>query len=252
FDISEGSLFHVGYIHGYEDGSCRVHFCFHHLIIDAVSWRILTEDLQTMYRDLVEGNTRPEYTKGSSYRQWVDVVKTYKQDSPSSREEELRYWRDIVEHTKNSSLHIEGLSSSSYHHSDLVLDKYTTSRLLRDIHGVYHTQINDVLLSALSLSLCDFTGLSVHSIVLEGHGREDIFKGMDITETVGWFTSMYPIVLERGKDLFSTVVHTKDSLRGIPNHGIGYGSLIGYTDGNLPGISFNYLGQLDQQESVTG
>ncbi|CAA7392604.1 non-ribosomal peptide synthetase [Chryseobacterium fistulae] len=250
FDISEGSLFHVGYIHGYEDGSCRVHFCFHHLIIDAVSWRILTEDLQTMYRDLAEGNIIPEYTKGSSYRQWVDVVKTYKQDSALSREEELTYWRDIIENMKNSSLHMKNLSSSSYHHSDLILDKYTTSRLLRDIHGVYHTQINDVLLSALSLALCDFTGLSNHGILLEGHGREDIFPGIDITETVGWFTTMYPIMLEKGKDLFSTVVHTKDSLRGIPNHGIGYGSLIGYTDGNLPRISFNYLGQLDQQESV--
>ncbi|RNA62635.1 amino acid adenylation domain-containing protein [Chryseobacterium nematophagum] len=251
FDIVAGPLFHVGYIHGYEDGSCRVHLCFHHLIIDAVSWRILTEDLQTMYRSLMEGNTKPEYVKGSSYRQWVDVVKRYKQDSPSSREEELTYWNRIIENTKNSSVHIKSLSHSRYHHSDLVLDKDSTSRLLRDIHGVYHTRINDVLLSALSLALCDFTGLSAHGIVLEGHGREDIFPGMDITETVGWFTTMYPIVLEKGKDLLSTIVHTKESLRGIPNNGIGYGSLIGYTDGNLPRISFNYLGQLDQQESVS-
>ncbi|WP_162034194.1 non-ribosomal peptide synthetase, partial [Chryseobacterium potabilaquae] len=251
FDIIEGPLLHVGYIHGYEDGSCRVHFCFHHLIIDAVSWRILTEDLQLMYRSLKEGNTNPLYVKGSSYRQWVDVVKTYKEDSATSREEELRYWNSIIENTKNSSLHIQSLSSSLYHHSDLVLDKDSTGRLLRDIHGVYHTQINDVLLSAFSLALCDFTGLSHHGIVLEGHGREDIFPGMDITETVGWFTTMYPIVLERGKDLFSTLVHTKESLRGIPDNGIGYGSLIGYTDGNLPRISFNYLGQLDQQESVS-
>ncbi|WP_162034234.1 non-ribosomal peptide synthetase, partial [Chryseobacterium potabilaquae] len=251
FDIIEGPLLHVGYIHGYEDGSCRVHFCFHHLIIDAVSWRILTEDLELMYRSLKEGNTNPLYVKGSSYRQWVDVVKTYKEDSATSREEELRYWNSIIENTKNSNLHIQSLSSSLYHHSDLVLDKGSTSRLLRDIHGVYHTQINDVLLSAFSLALCDFTGLSAHGIVLEGHGREDIFPGMDITETVGWFTTMYPIVLERGKDLFSTLVHTKESLRGIPDNGIGYGSLIGYTDGNLPRVSFNYLGQLDQQESVS-
>ncbi|RNA62516.1 amino acid adenylation domain-containing protein [Chryseobacterium nematophagum] len=251
FDIVAGPLLHVGYIHGYEDGSCRVHLCFHHLIIDAVSWRILTEDLQTMYRSLLEGNTKPEYVKGSSYRQWVDVVKRYKQDSPSSREEELTYWNRIIENTKKSSLHIKSLSSSRYHHSDMVLDKDSTSRLLRDIHGVYHTRINDILLSAFSLALCDFTGLSNHGILLEGHGREDIFKGMDITETVGWFTTMYPIVLERDKDLFSTIVHTKESLRGVPNNGIGYGSLIGYTDGNLPRISFNYLGQLDQQESVS-
>ncbi|RMZ58223.1 hypothetical protein D1632_11365 [Chryseobacterium nematophagum] len=238
FDISEGPLLHVGYIHGYEDGSCRIHFCFHHLIIDAVSWRILTEDLQTMYRSLMEGNTTPAYVKGSSYRQWVDVVKTYKEDSPILREEELTYWNSIIENTKNSSLHIKSLSSSSYHHSDLVLDKDSTSRLLRDIHGVYHTQINDILLSAFSLALCDFMGLSAHGILLEGHGREDIFPGMDITETVGWFTTMYPIVLERGKDVLSTIVHTKESLRGIPDNGIGYGSLIGYTDGNLPRISF--------------
>ncbi|RMZ58232.1 amino acid adenylation domain-containing protein [Chryseobacterium nematophagum] len=224
FDIIEGPLLHVGYIHGYEDGSCRIHFCFHHLIIDAVGWRILTEDLQTMYRSLMEGNTTPAYVKGSSYRQWVDVVKHYKKDSLLLREEELMYWNSIIENTKNSSLHIKSLSGSSYHHSDLVLDKDSTSRLLRDIHGVYHTQINDILLSTFSLALCDFTGLSAHGILLEGHGREDIFPGMDITETVGWFTTMYPIVLERGKDVLSTIVHTKESLRGVPDNGIGWKS----------------------------
>ncbi|WP_162034266.1 non-ribosomal peptide synthetase, partial [Chryseobacterium potabilaquae] len=248
FDLTAGRLFHIGYITGYEDGRARLYFAFHHLIIDVVSWRIITEDLRTIY-DTLERGEEFMYTKGSSYRQWSSAISSYKYQDLSVIGDELVYWNEVVSQVEGSNALLSALSCSAYHHVDFTLDSFYTSRLLRECHEVYHTQINDLLLSALSLSLSDFTGSSLHAVLLEGHGREEIFGTLDITDTVGWFTSMYPLCLSVGLDIGSTIVHTKESLRGIPHHGLGYGGLLGYVSHALPCISFNYLGQLDQQDS---
>lgn len=101
-----------------------------------------------------------------------------------------------------------------------MLEAGYTEKLIREVHHVYHTQINDLLLAALASALSDLTGASAHAVLLEGHGREDVFGNMDITETVGWFTSMYPLLLKAGSDVKDTVILTKESLRSIPNNGI--------------------------------
>ncbi|REC69945.1 hypothetical protein DRF57_22760, partial [Chryseobacterium rhizosphaerae] len=250
FNIEKGPLFQIGYIKGYEDGSARIFFALHHLIIDAVSWRIITEDLKNLYQTLEKGNTVETPLKGSSYRQWIDAIKGYKQDNPESREKELTYWNHTVDTVGQTNNALAELSSSEYHFANLMLDHEYTEKLIREVHHVYHTQINDLLLSALASALSDLTGESRHAVLLEGHGREDVFNNLDITETVGWFTSMYPLLLETGNDVKDTAILTKESLRSIPNNGIGYGSLVGYTKYALPKISFNYLGQLDQEEST--
>ncbi|UHO38304.1 amino acid adenylation domain-containing protein [Chryseobacterium capnotolerans] len=250
FDIEKGPLFQIGYVHGYEDGSARIFFALHHLIIDAVSWRIITEDLKNIYQTLEKGKQPEAYIKGSSYRQWTEAVKGYLLDQPEERATELTYWTHTAENITKSNDILREISSQDYHFANLSLEESYTEKLIREIHHVYHTQINDILLSALASALSDLTGTSGHAVLLEGHGREEVFNNLDITETVGWFTSMYPLLLQTGKDVKDTVVVTKESLRSIPNNGIGYGSLVGYTEQALPKISFNYLGQLDQEEST--
>ncbi|WP_228435878.1 non-ribosomal peptide synthetase [Chryseobacterium pennipullorum] len=250
FDIENGPLYQIGYITGYQDGSARIFFAFHHLIIDAVSWRILTEDLKYIYQALEKGEDY-QVQKGSSYRQWVAAISDYKKENPDSRDKESVYWKHIADTVEESNATLSKLITREYHYGHLLLDRESTSTLIRGVHHVYHTQINDLLLSALSRALTDVTGDERHAILLEGHGREEIFGQLDITETMGWFTTMYPVQLETGKSLKDTVILTKESLRNIPNNGIGYGSLLGYTSRELPKISFNYLGQLDQ-EDVTG
>ncbi|WP_050021261.1 non-ribosomal peptide synthetase [Chryseobacterium sp. P1-3] len=250
FDIVTGPLFQVGYAHGYEDGSARIFFALHHLIIDAVSWRIITEDLKNIYQNLEKGNQPETYVKGSSYRQWTEAVKGYLLDNPEARTKELTYWTHTAGNVAKNNDILTEISSEEYHFANLSLEESYTEKLIREIHHVYHTQINDILLSALASALSDLTGTSGHAVLLEGHGREEVFNNLDITETVGWFTSMYPLLLQTGKNIKDTVVLTKESLRGIPNNGIGYGSLVGYTEQALPKISFNYLGQLDQEEST--
>ncbi|WP_370901544.1 amino acid adenylation domain-containing protein, partial [Chryseobacterium gossypii] len=248
FDIENGPLYQIGYIHGYQDGSARVFFAFHHLIIDAVSWRILTEDLKNIYQTLEKGENY-QIQKGSSYRQWVKAVRRYKKETPESRKNETTYWNQIADTVTESNTTLSGLITGEYHYGHLQLDRESTGTLIRGVHHVYHTQINDLLLSALSQALTDVTGDERHAILLEGHGREEVFSQLDITETMGWFTTMYPVQLETGRSLKDTVILTKESLRSIPNNGIGYGSLVGYVNRELPKISFNYLGQLDKDDA---
>ncbi|WP_255296182.1 non-ribosomal peptide synthetase, partial [Xenorhabdus cabanillasii] len=113
----------------------------------------------------------------------------------------------------------------------------------------YHTEINDLLLSALTLALQACFSRPDNLILLEGHGREHIDNTLDVSETVGWFTTLYPVRLAMQADIIKTIIHTKEMLRAVPNKGLGYGALhqAGYLAGNLPAISFNYLGQLGEE-----
>ncbi|MCW1964755.1 condensation domain-containing protein, partial [Chryseobacterium viscerum] len=248
FDIEKSPLFHIGYITGYEDHTARIFFAFHHLIIDVVSWRIITEDLKNMYQSLEKGGTY-KIQKGSSYRQWAEAIKGYESKNSEAGDQELSYWNRITKTVNQTNNSLEAISVQEQNHDILALDKEYTEKLIRGSHHVYQTQINDLLLSALARSLGNLTGDVHHAILLENHGREEVFGNLDITETVGWFTSMYPLLLENGKDVNDTVILTKEALRSIPNNGIGYGSLVGYMDQELPKVSFNYLGQLDQKEN---
>jgi non-ribosomal peptide synthase protein (TIGR01720 family) len=119
---------------------------------------------------------------------------------------------------------------------------------LRSSHQAYHTQINDILLTAVGYALEGVTGNQVNHIILEGHGREEIDSEIDVSQTMGWFTTMYPVRLELGCDVGSSIKNIKEQLREIPYKGIGYGALQGYCSEVMPKISFNYLGQFDQEE----
>ncbi|MBO0782764.1 MAG: hypothetical protein J2P37_28450, partial [Ktedonobacteraceae bacterium] len=133
-----------------------------------------------------------------------------------------------------------------------------TKALLQEAPEAYHTQINDLLLTALGQAFVRWTGRQTLLVDLEGHGREDIFEGIDLSRTVGWFTTIYPVILclEKDSGPGEDIKSVKEQLRSIPNRGLGYG-LLRYLSGDemiaaalrrLPQaeVSFNYLGQLDQ------
>ncbi|WP_444876157.1 amino acid adenylation domain-containing protein [Xenorhabdus yunnanensis] len=230
FDYYHGPLWQVGHLTGYTDGSARLFFAFHHLIIDAVSWRIIAEDI----RRLLQGETLP--TKTSSYRQWVNTVHHYAQQ----HQNEVSYWQRVMAGSDTNP----ALDEITQHL--LVISAEMTGILLHEANTGYHTEINDLLLSALALALQATFSQTVNHIILEGHGRESIDNTLDLSETVGWFTTMYPVRLEMQADIAETIIHTKEMLRAVPNKGIGYSALhqAGYLTDDLPAISFNYLGQL--------
>jgi amino acid adenylation domain-containing protein/non-ribosomal peptide synthase protein (TIGR01720 family) len=238
FDLENGNLFQVGYLHGYADGSSRVYFALHHLIVDGVSWRILSEDLKT----LIEGKSLP--SKGSSYRQWVDCIKTY----PEKYSSEQAYWANQLEAKPNylSESHELSLSVCEF-------DKSLTTSLLQESSKAYHTEVNDLLLTALAYALKEINHQDIQCITLEGHGREDIDSSIDHSRTVGWFTTMFPVKLELKNTLKGSIQFIKEILRSIPNKGIGFGAFAtqaeaGYSHKDLPLISFNYLGQFDARQ----
>ncbi|MCP9268403.1 amino acid adenylation domain-containing protein, partial [Xenorhabdus sp. XENO-1] len=230
FDYAAGSLWQAGHLTGYADGSARLFFAFHHLIIDAVSWRIIAEDM----RLLLQGATLPPKT--SSYRQWVAAVHHY----AARHQQEVPYWQRVM-----AGKEAEPAAGEASQHR-LALSAKLTDTLLREANSGYHTEINDLLLSALTLALSASFSRPVNHIILEGHGREPIDTTLDVSETVGWFTTVYPVRLEMQAGVTETIIHTKEMLRAVPNKGIGYGALhqAGDLAGELPAISFNYLGQL--------
>ncbi|MDB4867536.1 MAG: surfactin synthetase, partial [Cohnella sp.] len=129
-----------------------------------------------------------------------------------------------------------------------------TERLTTRVHQAYHTEMNDILLTALGLAMREWCGDHKILVNLEGHGREEIIEGMNLSRTVGWFTTQYPVVLELpyGTDPGYQIKRVKEDLRHIPHKGIGYGLLRYLTDDRhksglsfslAPEISFNYLGQ---------
>ena len=239
FNLETGPIFQIGYLFGYEDGSARIFVAIHHLIVDGVSWRIITNDLESLYN----GNTLPE--KGSSYRQWADKVYNYALSKP----EERLYWDDQVNRIPNHNF-----VEVSTHSEIIEIDEDHTKKLLQEASNAYNTEINELLLTALAYALKDLSKNNVQGITLEGHGREDIDDTLDMSQTVGWFTTMYPIILEVKETIKESIKTNKDELRSIPDKGLNFGVFathpvcnFGYKD--LPPISFNYFGQFNTQES---
>jgi amino acid adenylation domain-containing protein/non-ribosomal peptide synthase protein (TIGR01720 family) len=239
FDIERGPIYSVGYIYGYSDKSSRIYFALHHLIVDTVSWRVLTEDLRDLYYGKDLGK------KNSSYRQWVNTVQEYARTKISEKD----YWLNILSDYSSSYLNKLLVDEYTKNHVELQLNKKYTQLLLRESNKAYNTQINDILLTALGYALSELTGTILNHIVLEGHGREEINDEININRTLGWFTTMYPVRLKIAQDIGSSLKTIKEILRKIPNKGIGYGALVGYKENPLPRISFNYLGQFDNENN---
>ena len=242
FDIEKGPLWQMGYIHGYEDGSARLYFALHHLIVDAVSWRILIGDLKRLYDGFDLGE------KSSSYRQWVNLVQAY----ALAHQEEVQYWQAQIEEQPDYNAYLE--VTNKPHHEHFTLDKKITLQLIGRASQAYHTEINDLLLTALAYALRACLGISNLVIALEGHGREHLNEFIEVSRTVGWFTTLYPVKLGVKNTLSESIKSIKENLRRVPNKGIGYGALkygnnalLGLS--KLPPICFNYLGQFDEHES---
>jgi len=139
----------------------------------------------------------------------------------------------------------------------VVLGEGQTSRLLREVPGAYQTQVNDVLLTALGVVLTGFARSAAVVVDLEGHGREEVGPGVDVSRKVGWFTCVFPVVLggAPGGDLGAALRRTKEYLRAVPRRGLGYGVLrylAGAGVGVDAAVSFNYMGQFDRVAGQAG
>ncbi|KAF0865635.1 non-ribosomal peptide synthase/polyketide synthase [Pseudomonas sp. LD120] len=238
-----------------EDGSQRLLLVIHHLVVDGVSWRILLEDLQLAHTQLSAGQPLALPAKTSSTQAWAEQMRAYAQGA--ALQEELKYWQAQLQGVEsNLPLDRPVTALQNQHASSLSsrLDKAHTQRLLQDAPAAYRTQINDLLLTALARVITRWTGAASALVQLEGHGREDLFDSIDLTRTVGWFTSLFPVKLTPQASLADSIKFIKEQLRAVPNKGIGFGALRYLGDAQaqqtlaalaVPRITFNYLGQFD-------
>ncbi|WP_415839699.1 condensation domain-containing protein, partial [Paenibacillus tarimensis] len=268
-NLQEGPLLKLGWFKT-ADGD-HLLMVLHHLVVDGVSWRILLEDLQQGFGQAARGEEIVFQPKTHSYKDYAEQLLLYAGSRKALKERE--YWLQI-EQAEIAPL-VDGDAGKARGRRKeaetafMELSESETDMLLKRVHRAYNTEINDVLLTALGLAFRQWNSMERIKINLEGHGREQILQGMDINRTVGWFTTMYPVVIDTqapaslsGDEQLSYVIkRVKDDLRRIPNKGIGYGILAYLSQAEVlpdgrerarPEISFNYLGQFDQDVQGRG
>jgi amino acid adenylation domain-containing protein/non-ribosomal peptide synthase protein (TIGR01720 family) len=257
-NLSHGPLIRVAAFDVGEDKPARLLMIIHHLVVDGVSWRILLEDLQAGYEQANAGHEVKLAAKTTSYKRWANELVRYAASEELKQERE--YWeKEASRAVASVPVDYEGGANTveSGETVSVKLDKDSTRKLLQDVGRSYKTQINEVLLSALARGYGRWSGQEAMRVEVEGHGREDVIEGVDVTRTVGWFTSIYPAALSsnEGESVADSIKRTKERIRSIPNRGIGYG-LLRYLDpetkkrwaaaeNTRTEISFNYMGQLD-------
>ena len=249
FDLAVAPLAAFG-LYRLSDGD-RLLLVLHHLIVNGVSWRILFEDLGQAYQQALRGDVAALGPAGS-YFEFARAQAEYARTPALAGE--TAFWTEVesvpalrippdFDHPGNRYSETATLNSE--------LDESDTEALLTTAHRAYNTAINDLLLTALARAAKARCGMDRMRLLVEGHGREAIAKEIDITRTVGWFTSLYPVALDLtgAADLGGQILKIKSILRRIPDKGIGYGILRyltpGTSFGRLPEFGFNYLGQFD-------
>ncbi|AZE60743.1 MULTISPECIES: non-ribosomal peptide synthetase [Pseudomonas fluorescens group] len=238
------------------DHSQRLLLVIHHLVVDGVSWRILLDDLQQLYAGLREGAAPALAGKTTSYQAWTARL----QGAVPRFLPQLEGWQARHGQAPTADLPCDNPQGALHQYLEekvsCTLDADTTRQLLTLAPAAYRTQVNDLLLTALARVVCRWSGQASALVQLEGHGREDLFDDVDLTRSVGWFTSMFPVNLTPAHALSDSIKAVKEQLRAVPDKGIGYGVLRYLAPSPVvaalaalpqPRITFNYLGQFDRQ-----
>lgn len=253
-DLENGDLFRVIHFTTPGDEPDILIIVAHHLVMDGVSLRLLSED----YLRLLIGEDLP--SPSTSIRSWAKALDANLPDLKSRLTPQTSYWKSIVEAIPDGIPFSEG--RAPHGGTGCVtgeLDEEHTTALLQRVPAVYDTQINDILLSCLVRTFREVDGLERLVITLEGHGREPLLEGVDISQTVGWFTSAFPVCLkDEGGGIDELILATKANLRDIPDRGVGYGILRYACEAaelvptQEPMLQFNYLGQWDNLSFAGG
>lgn len=261
-NLTDGPILRIVYFKLAEELHDHLLIVIHHLAVDGVSWRILLEDIQTAFFQAAQGREIALPPKTTSFQYWAQRL--YKYAENEIHQTEIEYWLSLsqiqlpelpVDYPDGKNL------ESAAQRISVSLTKEETGSLLQDVPATYRTQINEILLTAVALAFGRWTGQRSILLNLEGHGREDLFEDVDLSRTVGWFTSIYPVYLDltNAYNPADFIKSVKEQIRQIPNRGIGFG-LLRYLNPDsdiqekmsrclTPEIGFNYLGQFNQTES---
>ncbi|WP_042368094.1 non-ribosomal peptide synthase/polyketide synthase [Streptacidiphilus neutrinimicus] len=265
FDLARGPLLRAALFTRGRGGPAHLFLTAHHLVVDAVSWRILRDDLEAAYRQAASGEPVALGERTTSFLDWSRRLAAHVADG--GLDHELPYWEQAVavgvDDAPSGAVDVRsGPDTEPAHAFTVQLDEPDTEALLRAAPTAYRTRVNDVLLAALALALARWTGRDEVRLDLEGHGREDLLDGVDLSRTVGWFTTVHPVrlaVSEPGlsgpdRDWRGLVKSVRRQLRAVPGNGLGFGALRTYGPPEVrrrlghaahSQVVFNYLGQWD-------
>ena len=264
-NLQQGPILRAAYFKRDTQHNDRLLLIIHHLAVDTVSWRILSEDIQLLYNQMAEGKTPQLPPKSTSFKFWSEQLAAYGKEQID--EKETAFWLETADKSQT------GLSvdfrrgpndEASLVSEEMEWDAELTQRLLKELPSRFNAQFLDALLTALVRAFARWNGQQKIWLGLEGHGRENLFEHVDLSRTVGWFTTLYPVLLDISGivDRAAALQRIKDQMRRIPNNGIGFGLLKYFAPQNavrekLAGIPemdivFNYLGQFETNRSTSG
>ncbi len=235
----------------------RLVVTIHHLVVDGVSWSPIIEDWSNAYEALVDRRDPVFPERSTSFRTWSAALASAAADDRFSGSRP--FWGgDAVAGDAERAL--RGSPSNTEGNARAVtasLDPTQTAALvgMTTSYGDRAFTVEDVLLASLAAVVPRRLGHAHLAVLLEGHGREDLVEpGVDLSRTVGWFTTQFPVELRVSDpdDAVAVLEEVRDDLRRIPHRGIGFGvdRHLGDVDAlssiELPIVAFNYLGQLDR------
>lgn len=242
-DIEKGELIKLAIFE--EESNDNLYIAIHHLIIDGISWRIILEDLNLAYAQLLNGEEIDLPEKTSSYQDYALAIEEYRKEEDAQNQKE--YWEGIVnslkemKHTKIDS-HIRKMEKF-----DLEFTNKKTISLFTNCSKYYDASINALLLSAVSKSWNDVMGEDELSVRVEGHGRDQFNGNIILDRTVGWFTIAYPLILKyEGGNNQKIIGDVQKTLDATPKNGFAYPVLMGIGTDELPLVTFNYLGGMSK------
>lgn len=256
-NVQQGPLLRAVYF-TFHDRPPRLFVAAHHLVIDGVSWRILLEDLPAAYEARSRSQKAIFSGQTFAFLAWAERLEAHAQSEQVLAERE--YWLDTSRQQVGSLPRDPAVLSTDHESTGVVsrsLNESETLALIREVAPACRASHEELLLSAVTSAVAEWMGSAQVLIDLEGHGRADLFLGVDVSRTIGWFTSIYPVRFEvpKGASSCQVLKAIKRQLRHVPHKGLGYG-LLRYLHSDddkcrrlrdLPQaeISFNYLGKLD-------
>lgn len=223
----------------------------HHTIVDGVSWRIWMDDLETAYRQALHGEQIRLPAKTHTYKDYAEAMKAYR--SSYALSQEIPYWKAVEERMLRLETSDNRDFSRRFDTLSVAMSPKDTDLFLRTKLNVLRLEVNDLLLTALGQGYRQVFGKDAVSIRMEGHGREELGRKLSTDRAIGWFTSVYPVVLEGFTgDAGSDLIRVKEILHAIPNKGVG-SNILTFVAGNpeaglqtvlAPLVTFNYLGDV--------
>jgi amino acid adenylation domain-containing protein/non-ribosomal peptide synthase protein (TIGR01720 family) len=226
----------------------RLLVVIHHLAVDAVSWGVVVDDLWTAYARVRRGLAPRLPPKTTSFMDWATRLQAHAEGDAIAQE--AGYWR--AQATAACRLPIDHEVGDNTEEASVTLTRIAgpleTEALRRRAPETASARLDELLLAALTRALAPWAGPGALRIDLEGHGREPLFDDVDLTRTVGWFTTIFPLVLDLSPEQSpGEALHAvQQRLRAVPSRGIGYGLLHDRLGHPPPAeLCFNYLGHLD-------